>query len=247
MLLNLVTKGFFLFSNFLIFCWFVLFWYTRGGTVMQLSALSHDCEKAGAFQCGLHMLVSAWVSSGCSLWLPKTCSLTGVKLPVRCPMSAVISSSPPAKDNNDGWMDGPLESVLFSFGLHVAVLYPLFLGPPSQSFANCLPLHTGKRRTCRANGRASRPPLHMYTSWWRCWESVWRGGWWGRGTAPGILPPWVLSGEFGRRSDTCCLPLVAVSGSPLQFESRGRKLVLNSLMATPCLWVLCSPSRATFP
>lgn len=83
----------------------------------------------------------------------------------------------------------------------------------------------------------------MCTSWWPCWESVWRDEWLGRGTAPGIPLPWVLWAECGRRSGTCCLPLVVVCGSPLQLEKR-KKLELHIPLATGCvrlcLWVLCN-------
>lgn len=86
----------------------------------------------------------------------------------------------------------------------------------------CLPLEAERRHARWANDQAGRPPLHRCTSWWQCWGSVWPGGWLGRGTALCIPPPWVPSAEFGRKSGTCCPPLVAWCVSPLQFES-GRK------------------------
>lgn len=70
----------------------------------------------------------------------------------------------------------------------------------------------------QVNGRANKPPLHRCTSWSQCLGSVWLGGWWDRGTALCSPPLWAPSAEFGKKSDTCCLPLEALCGSPLQEE-----------------------------
>lgn len=105
----------------------------------------------------------------------------------------------------------------------------------SVSVPCCLPCLTGRRHAWWSNSQAGRPPPHRYTSWWQCWGSVGRGGLSGRGTVLDTPPLWELSAEFGRRSDTCCPPLVAVFVSPLQFESR-RSVTTSMGTSSLLLW-----------
>lgn len=128
--------------------------------------------------------------------------------------------------NGSGWTDGPVQYVLYPLVIFFYILSSLSSEaeqPAAQSRAVSLSFRR-RRRAGWANGRADRPPPRRCTSWWPCWGSAWRGGWWGRGTAPGNPPLWVLSVVSGRRSGTCCPPLVAVCESPLQLKSRKRKV-----------------------
>lgn len=96
----------------------------------------------------------------------------------------------------------------------------------------------GGTHTRRASGQANKPPLHRCTSWLQCLGSVWLGGWWDRGTALRSPPLWAPSAGFGKKSDTCCLLLEAVCGSPLREGSRGRHLQLVRGVSLICCFSL---------
>lgn len=126
----------------------------------------------------------------------------------------------------------------FSFGLHFDTLSSLFWVKRllSQSFTVSI-FWGGRRHTLRVNDRANKPPLHRCTSWLQCLGSVWLGGWWDRGTALRSPPLWAPSAEFGKTSDTCCLLLEAVCGSPL-WKEKGRKFEINIM----CAYINCHVS-----